>query len=247
MDNQVLNDINTKIANLEYILTFHKHLGSDKTQQLTSSSGSGTVTSVALSGGTTGLGVTGSPITTSGTITLNGTLIAGNGGTGFSSYAVGDILYADTTTTLARLPIGTASQVLKVSGGLPAWQSNSSSIFSGQLISVTGADTCDLSVATSFFIYTPLLGSPSPLITVTNLYDGAQFRIFFRNSGTGNRNFQFTLTGLSNLIPSSTGAFTTNPTTVSTGNTIQVDCTFFSSLGNGITNSLFVVGTNYVF
>jgi hypothetical protein len=36
--------------------------------------GTGTVTSVALSGGTTGLTVTGSPITTSGTLTLGGTL-----------------------------------------------------------------------------------------------------------------------------------------------------------------------------
>lgn len=42
----------------------------------------GTVTSVALSGGTTGLTVTGSPITTSGTITLAGTLAIANGGTG---------------------------------------------------------------------------------------------------------------------------------------------------------------------
>lgn len=42
----------------------------------------GTVTSVALSGGTTGLTVSGSPITTSGTITLAGTLAVANGGTG---------------------------------------------------------------------------------------------------------------------------------------------------------------------
>jgi len=46
------------------------------------STGTGTVTSVALSGGTTGLTVTGSPITTSGTITLGGTLAVANGGTG---------------------------------------------------------------------------------------------------------------------------------------------------------------------
>ena len=46
------------------------------------SAGSGTVTSVALSGGTTGLTVTGSPITTNGTITLAGTLAVANGGTG---------------------------------------------------------------------------------------------------------------------------------------------------------------------
>lgn len=42
----------------------------------------GTVTSVALSAGTTGLTVSGSPITTSGTITLAGTLAIANGGTG---------------------------------------------------------------------------------------------------------------------------------------------------------------------
>jgi hypothetical protein len=44
--------------------------------------GGGTVTSVAASGGTTGLTFTGSPITTSGTLTLGGTLDLDNGGTG---------------------------------------------------------------------------------------------------------------------------------------------------------------------
>ena len=44
--------------------------------------GGGTVTSVAVSGGTTGITTSGSPITTSGTITLGGTLAVANGGTG---------------------------------------------------------------------------------------------------------------------------------------------------------------------
>jgi hypothetical protein len=44
--------------------------------------GSGTVTSVNASGGTTGLSFTGGPITTSGTLTLGGTLAIANGGTG---------------------------------------------------------------------------------------------------------------------------------------------------------------------
>ena len=65
---------------------------------LYSGSGSGTVTSVALSGGTTGLTVTGSPVTNSGTITLAGTLATTNGGTGLTS-------------------IGTSGQVLKVNSG----------------------------------------------------------------------------------------------------------------------------------
>lgn len=47
--------------------------------------GAGTVTSVGFSGGTTGLTVSGSPITVSGTITLEGTLAITNGGTGATS------------------------------------------------------------------------------------------------------------------------------------------------------------------
>jgi len=52
---------------------------------ITSTAGAGTVTSVAASGGTTGLSFTGSPITTSGTLTLGGTLAIANGGTGATS------------------------------------------------------------------------------------------------------------------------------------------------------------------
>lgn len=46
--------------------------------------GSGTVESVDVSGGTTGLTTTGGPVTTTGTITLGGTLAVANGGTGAS-------------------------------------------------------------------------------------------------------------------------------------------------------------------
>lgn len=45
----------------------------------------GTVTSVAFSGGTTGLSASGGPITGSGTLTLSGTLAVANGGTGATS------------------------------------------------------------------------------------------------------------------------------------------------------------------
>ena len=43
------------------------------------------------------------------------------GGTGTSTYVTGDILYADNTNSLNRLPIGTLGKVLKVAGGLPSW------------------------------------------------------------------------------------------------------------------------------
>lgn len=50
-------------------------------------SGTGTVTSVNVSGGSTGLTTSGGPVTTSGTITLAGTLDVDNGGTGATTAA----------------------------------------------------------------------------------------------------------------------------------------------------------------
>ena len=46
-----------------------------------------------------------------------------NGGTGIGSYSVGDILYANTTTTLAKLKSGTVGQVLTANGPntAPSW------------------------------------------------------------------------------------------------------------------------------
>lgn len=59
-----------------------KVLGTNGTSALWTLAGTGTVTSVDGSGGTTGLTLTGGPITASGTLTLGGTLAIANGGTG---------------------------------------------------------------------------------------------------------------------------------------------------------------------
>jgi hypothetical protein len=69
-------------------------------------SGSGTVTSVAVSGGTTGLTTSGGPVTGSGTITLAGTLAVGNGGTG--------------ATTLTGYVKGTGTTAMTASATVPA-------------------------------------------------------------------------------------------------------------------------------
>jgi hypothetical protein len=97
-------------------------------------SGSGTVTSVGLSAGTTGLSITSdttNPITTTGTFTLAGTLAVANGGTGITS-------------------LGTRSQSLRVNtaaDGLEYTDSNvveivrnntSSTILKGQPLKVVG-------------------------------------------------------------------------------------------------------------
>jgi hypothetical protein len=62
-----------------------KYLTTDGTNTSWAANPLGTVTSVAVSGGTTGLTTSGGPITTSGTITLAGTLAVANGGTGVTT------------------------------------------------------------------------------------------------------------------------------------------------------------------
>ena len=60
---------------------------------------------------------------TSGAVSVAGTLVAANGGTGQSSYAVGDLLYASTTTALSKLADVATGNAL-ISGGVttaPSW------------------------------------------------------------------------------------------------------------------------------
>ena len=54
---------------------------------------------------------------------VTGIVAATNGGTGQNTYAIGDILYANTTTTLAKLSPSTAGRVLITngSGQAPSW------------------------------------------------------------------------------------------------------------------------------
>jgi hypothetical protein len=57
-----------------------------------------------------------------------GTLSVGRGGTGLQSYTAGNLLYATGSTTLAGLPIGSAGQVLTVTGGLPKWENSTGGV-----------------------------------------------------------------------------------------------------------------------
>ena len=67
--------------------------------------GAGSVTSVDVSGGTTGLTTSGGPITSSGTVTLAGTLAAANGGTGLTaSGSLGNVLTSNGTTWTSSAP-----------------------------------------------------------------------------------------------------------------------------------------------
>lgn len=77
---------------------------------------SGTVTSVAASGGTTGLTFSGSPITSSGTLTLGGTLAVANGGTGATSLTANNVLLGNGTSAVQVVAPGTSGNVLTSNG-----------------------------------------------------------------------------------------------------------------------------------
>jgi hypothetical protein len=83
------------------------------------------VTSISF--GSTGL----TPSTaTTGDVTVAGTLISSNGGTGLSSYTSGDMLYYTSGTSLSKVGIGSSGQVLTVNGsGAPSWAGISGGTF----------------------------------------------------------------------------------------------------------------------
>lgn len=92
----------------------------------------GTVTSVSGSGGTTGLTLTGGAITGSGTLTLGGTLVVANGGTGVAS-----VTTAPAATAFAGWD---ASKNLSANCFAPAWATT-----------VTAAQTTTLTVTSAQF------------------------------------------------------------------------------------------------
>lgn len=86
-----------------------------------------------------------------------------NGGTGISSYTVGDILYANSTTTLAKLGIGSAGQVLTVASGLPSWAAAAAGSGTVTSVSVVTANGFTGTVATA---------TTTPAITLTTSITG---------------------------------------------------------------------------
>ena len=62
---------------------------------------------------------------TTGAVTLAGTLGASSGGTGLTTYAAGEIIYASGTSTLTGLGIGAANYVLTSTGSAPQYVAQS--------------------------------------------------------------------------------------------------------------------------
>ena len=141
----------------------------------------GTVTSVDASGGSTGLTFTGGPITTSGTLTLGGTLDVDSGGTGQTSYTNGQLLIGNTTgNTLTKATL-TAGTNVTIANGAGAITVNATDAFVGTVTSVSV-------VSANGFAGTVATATTTPAITlstsITGLLKGNGTAVSAASAGT---------------------------------------------------------------
>ena len=126
------------------------------------------------------------------TITGEGTgvTLAINGGTGISSYSVGDLLYANTTTTLAKLKSGSAGQVLTANGPntAPSWGISTTSA------PVTKTADFTLGVSESWVINNKSSSTCVVTLPAPSAYTGRQ--VTFKNMQP-----QFLVSASSNVVP----------------------------------------------
>jgi len=113
-----------------------------------------------------------------------------NGGTGIGSYSVGDILYANTTTTLARLRSGTVGQVLTANGPntAPSWG------ISTNTAPVTKTANFTLAVSESWVINNKSGSTCTVTLPLASSYTGRQ--VTFKNMQP-----QLLVSASSNVVP----------------------------------------------
>ena len=87
--------------------------------------------------------VTDNYLSISGQAVTAGTVEESLGGTGITSYASGDILYASAANTLSKLAKGSNGQVLKLASGIPSWAADTNTN-----TTYTAGDGLDLSTTT---------------------------------------------------------------------------------------------------
>lgn len=146
--------------------------------------GTGNVTSVNASGGSTGLTFTGGPITSSGTLTLGGTLSIANGGTGSSSIANGmlkgngnAIVTATPGVDYVVPPSGNGLLAANGSGGFTAVTVGSGLSFNGNTLTATGGGggstpsnkTRIVVMGSSLSAQQPMFSKPWPAMFEDNL------------------------------------------------------------------------------
>lgn len=154
--------------------------------------GSGTVTSVALTSGLSGIGVTGSPITSSGTLNLTGTLNVASGGTGVANLSTGAVLVGNGTSAVSTVAPGSSGQVLTSNGS--AWSSSAlptaSATVSGVVTtgsqSFAGAKTFDTGIISpNGYNFTSTGNSIYWTGAVMEVYIGSAMKFFVGSSSAG--------------------------------------------------------------
>ena len=150
---------------------------------------------------------------------VTGTLPVGNGGTGLTTYAIGDLLYASGTTTLSRLADVATGNVL-LSGGVgvaPAWgQVSLSSAVTGTLPIANGG-TGQTTASAAFNALSPITSQGDLILgsgtnTATRLAIGANGYVLTSNGTTAS--WAASTGGVTSFTAGTTG-FT--PNTTSTG------------------------------
>lgn len=136
-------------------------------------SASGTVTSVACSGGTTGLTCSGGPITTTGTLTLGGTLAAANGGLGTdASAASGFTLF--TTGTASFVGSSGTGNVARVTS--PTFVTPTLGVASATSATIAGT------AGAGYVQFNTQSSAPSTPSTAFRLYADATDRLAWKGS-----------------------------------------------------------------
>jgi hypothetical protein len=186
--------------------------------------GTGSVTSVAVSGGTTGLTTSGGPITTAGTITVAGTLNAASGGTGVASPTAHSIPINQGSSAQTTLGPGTTGQCV-------VQQTSADPIAAGgcmvllNTLTASGAtsisDTTSMTAAYSryYIVFDNIVPTPTGAACLMTVHSGGSFQSANYQSGS-----QSNIAGGAQNV-------------ASTGSTLSLNCSRGTAAGGVNTNS----------